>query len=105
MCVVGFFETALTPCRCSALRKSTCRASPADLQILPHSVVLGFSCLTWLTFLANTLYCAYENKARAAGKRDGNVAKYEELIRSGKSVRRRQGIALLRPDLHWLRMG
>jgi len=62
------------------------QAKYAPRYILPHSVVLGFSCLTWLTFLANTLYCAYENKARAAGKRDGNVAKYEELIRSGKSA-------------------
>ena len=57
----------------------------APAYILPHSIVLGFSCLTWLTFLANTLYCVYENKAREAGKRDGNIAKYEALVRSGKT--------------------
>ena len=32
-----------------------------------------------------SIYCIYENKARAEGRRQGNIEKYQELWDSGKT--------------------
>ncbi|KAJ7068256.1 MFS transporter [Mycena amicta] len=50
-----------------------------------HSIVLAFLILSWILIAVNVLYCIRENKARAAGQRQGNIAAYDELVRSGKT--------------------
>lgn len=50
-----------------------------------HSIALAFTCLAWLMLGSNSLYCAWENKARAAGRRDSNVKKYQDLVQNGKT--------------------
>ena len=51
--------------------------------VVPHAVVLAFLCLGWICITLNVLYCYRENSARAAGKRDGNIAAYENLVKQG----------------------
>lgn len=53
--------------------------------IVPHGIVLGCLCLGWICFALNVLYCYLENAARAAGRRDGNIAAYETMVREGKT--------------------
>ncbi|KAA1088784.1 hypothetical protein PGTUg99_029048 [Puccinia graminis f. sp. tritici] len=48
-----------------------------------HSIALAFTCLAWLMLGSNSVYCAWENKARAAGRRDSNVQKYQDLVQKG----------------------
>ncbi|KAI0702850.1 MFS general substrate transporter [Cytidiella melzeri] len=50
-----------------------------------HSIALAFVCLAWVFVGLNVAYCMYENKARADGRRDSNVDKYQELWDSGKT--------------------
>ncbi|KZT12578.1 MFS general substrate transporter [Laetiporus sulphureus 93-53] len=50
-----------------------------------HSISLGFVIMAWFAMLANVLYCMWENRARAAGLRQDNIAKYQELWDSGKT--------------------
>lgn len=50
-----------------------------------HAVVLGFLCFAFVCLSLNLLYCKWENKARLEGRRDGNVARWEELRAQGKT--------------------
>ncbi|KAI0347208.1 MFS general substrate transporter [Trametopsis cervina] len=50
-----------------------------------HSIALGFVSLAWVFVALNVAYCIYENKARADGRRDANVSKYQELWETGKT--------------------
>ncbi|KAF7355303.1 MFS general substrate transporter [Mycena sanguinolenta] len=60
-------------------------ADQAPTYIRGHSVVLGFLILAWILTAINVWYCAWENKARAEGRRQGNITAYEELWNSGKT--------------------
>ncbi|KAJ7498941.1 MFS transporter [Mycena latifolia] len=57
----------------------------APTYVRGHSIVLGFLLLAWVLIAVNVLYCARENKARAEGRRQGNITAYEELWNSGKT--------------------
>jgi len=50
-----------------------------------HSIVLGFLILAWILMAINVWYCIRENKARAEGRRQGNITAYEEQWNSGKT--------------------
>jgi len=60
-------------------------ASQAPKYIKGHSITLAFVSLAWLMMFANVMYCKWENKARAEGRRQGNLAKYQDLWDSGKT--------------------
>lgn len=60
-------------------------ADQAPKYIRGHSITLAFVVMAWLFMIANVSYCIWENKARAAGKRDGELEKYQELWDSGKT--------------------
>ncbi|KAH8113458.1 MFS transporter [Phellopilus nigrolimitatus] len=60
-------------------------ADQAPRYIRGHTISLAFVCLSWVLVAANVLYCIWENKARAEGKRQGNVEKYQELWDAGKT--------------------
>ncbi|KAJ7095367.1 MFS transporter, partial [Mycena belliarum] len=57
----------------------------APTYVRGHSIVLGFLLLAWVLIAINVVYCARENKARAEGRRQGNITAYEELRNSGKT--------------------
>ncbi|KAL5508394.1 hypothetical protein ACEPAH_6013 [Sanghuangporus vaninii] len=57
----------------------------APRYIRGHTISLAFVCLTWIAVAANVLYCLWENKARAEGRRQGNIETYQELWDSGKT--------------------
>ncbi|OCB84497.1 MFS transporter [Sanghuangporus baumii] len=57
----------------------------APRYIRGHTISLAFVCLTWIAVAANVLYCLWENKARAEGRRQGNIERYQELWDSGKT--------------------
>jgi len=44
-----------------------------------HSIVLGFTLLTWVLVALNVAYCKWENKARREGRRASNIEKYRDL--------------------------
>ncbi|KAF9058209.1 MFS general substrate transporter [Panaeolus papilionaceus] len=48
-----------------------------------HTISLAFVSLAWVLIAANVAYCMWENKARAAGKRQGNIEKYQALVDAG----------------------
>jgi len=50
-----------------------------------HSIVLAFLLLAWLLTAVNVWYCIRENKARAEGRRQANIAAYDELWSTGKT--------------------
>jgi MFS family permease len=50
-----------------------------------HSIALAFTCLAWVLIAIQCLYCKWENNARAAGRRDGNIAAYQQLVASGRT--------------------
>ncbi|VDB90095.1 unnamed protein product [Peniophora sp. CBMAI 1063] len=50
-----------------------------------HSIVLGFVVLAWVFTAINVAYCHWENRARALGKRQGNIEAYQLLWESGKT--------------------
>lgn len=50
-----------------------------------HSIVLAFVVAAWVFVALNVAYCFWENKARADGRRDGQLEKYQELWDSGKT--------------------
>ncbi|KAH8105034.1 MFS transporter [Phellopilus nigrolimitatus] len=60
-------------------------ADQAPRYIRGHTIVLSFVCLSWVFVAANVLYCIWENKARAEGRRQGNIKKYQELWDAGKT--------------------
>ncbi|KAJ6485004.1 MFS general substrate transporter [Mycena vitilis] len=57
----------------------------APTYIRGHSIVLGFLILSWFLIAVNVWYCARENKARAEGRRHGNITAYEELWNTDKT--------------------
>ncbi|TFY72976.1 hypothetical protein EVG20_g18 [Dentipellis fragilis] len=57
----------------------------APRYVRGHSIVLGFVCMAWVFTAANVLYCMWENKARAEGRREGNLVAYQELWDAGKT--------------------
>nr|VWO95190.1 Ras GTPase activator [Ganoderma boninense] len=60
-------------------------SSQAPTYIRGHSITLGFVCLAWVAMFCNVMYCMWENKARAEGRRQDNLRKYQELWDSGKT--------------------
>lgn len=57
----------------------------APRYIRGHSIALAFACLAWVLIAANVAYCALENRARRAGRRQSNIDRYRELWESGKT--------------------
>ncbi|THH19789.1 hypothetical protein EW146_g1463 [Bondarzewia mesenterica] len=57
----------------------------APKYIRGHTISLAFVCMAWVMVAANILYCMYENKARAEGRRQHNIGEYQELWDSGKT--------------------
>ncbi|KAF5370102.1 hypothetical protein D9758_001066 [Tetrapyrgos nigripes] len=57
----------------------------APRYVRGHSIVLAFQILAWLFIAANVTYCRWENKARAEGRRQGNIEKYQALWDAGKT--------------------
>jgi len=62
----------------------TYEASEAPKYIRGHSITLGFVILAWIAMLCNVMYCRWENTARAEGRRQDNLVKYQELWDSAK---------------------
>ncbi|KAI0723159.1 MFS general substrate transporter [Earliella scabrosa] len=60
-------------------------SSQAPTYIRGHSITLGFVCMAWIAMFCNVMYCWWENKARAEGRRQDNLTKYQELWDSGKT--------------------
>ncbi|KAJ7638796.1 MFS general substrate transporter [Roridomyces roridus] len=58
----------------------------APTYIRGHSITLAFLIMAWILVAINVLYCMHENKARAEGRRQGNITAYEELRASGKTT-------------------
>ncbi|KAF7793683.1 hypothetical protein EIP86_004798 [Pleurotus ostreatoroseus] len=50
-----------------------------------HSIALAFVLMAWVFVALNVIYCIWENKARANGRRDNNIEKYQELWDTGKT--------------------
>ncbi|KIY71431.1 MFS general substrate transporter [Cylindrobasidium torrendii FP15055 ss-10] len=50
-----------------------------------HAISLAFVCLAWVLILLNVLYCRWENKARAEGRRQSNIDTYQRLWDEGKT--------------------
>ncbi|KAK7695994.1 hypothetical protein QCA50_000634 [Cerrena zonata] len=50
-----------------------------------HSIVLGFVVMAWVFTFLNVMYCIWENRARAQGRRQDNLEKYQELWDTGKT--------------------
>ncbi|KAJ7368288.1 MFS general substrate transporter [Mycena albidolilacea] len=57
----------------------------APTYIRGHSIVLAFLILAWLLIAVNVWYCLRENKARAEGRRQGNITAYEEEWNAGRT--------------------
>ncbi|KAF5393828.1 hypothetical protein D9757_000037 [Collybiopsis confluens] len=57
----------------------------APRYIRGHTIALCFLILAWILIAANVVYCLWENKARAEGRRQDNITKYQELLDSGKT--------------------
>ncbi|KAI0824785.1 MFS general substrate transporter [Trametes gibbosa] len=60
-------------------------SSQAPTYIRGHSITLAFVVVAWLAMLCNVLYCIWENRARAQGRRQDNLTKYQELWDAGKT--------------------
>ncbi|KAI0751640.1 MFS general substrate transporter [Daedaleopsis nitida] len=60
-------------------------SSQAPTYIRGHSITLGCVCVAWIAMFCNVMYCLWENKARAEGRRQDNLTKYQELWDSGKT--------------------
>ncbi|RPD67314.1 MFS general substrate transporter [Lentinus tigrinus ALCF2SS1-7] len=60
-------------------------STQAPTYIKGHSITLGFVCVAWIAMFCNVMYCLWENKARAEGRRQDNLTKYQELWDSGKT--------------------
>ncbi|KAI5118773.1 hypothetical protein M0805_005654 [Coniferiporia weirii] len=73
-------------------------ADQAPRYIRGHTISLAFVCLSWVLIAANVLYCLWENKARADGRRQGNIEKYQELWDAGKT---RASIGDRSPDFRY----
>ncbi|KAJ3722977.1 MFS transporter [Lentinula raphanica] len=57
----------------------------APKYIRGHTISLCFLILAWILIAANVAYCIWENKARAEGRRQHNIAQYQELWDTGKT--------------------
>ncbi|KAH9938279.1 MFS general substrate transporter [Fomitopsis serialis] len=59
--------------------------SQAPKYIRGHTITVSFLAMAWVAMFANVMYCALENRARAAGRRQGNLIAYQELWDTGKT--------------------
>ncbi|KAI0080891.1 MFS general substrate transporter [Panus rudis PR-1116 ss-1] len=50
-----------------------------------HTITLAFVVMSWLFMAANVSYCLWENRARASGRRQSNLERYQELWNTGKT--------------------
>ncbi|KAI0736205.1 MFS general substrate transporter [Fomitopsis betulina] len=57
----------------------------APKYIQGHTIVVSFLAMAWITMFANVTYCKLENRARAAGYRQGNLIAYRELWDTDKT--------------------
>ncbi|KAF9523794.1 MFS transporter [Crepidotus variabilis] len=57
----------------------------APKYIRGHIISLAFVCFTWTLVACNVVYCWWENKARADGRRQSNIDKYNALFDSRKT--------------------
>ncbi|KAI0677109.1 MFS general substrate transporter [Trametes maxima] len=60
-------------------------SSQAPTYIRGHTITLAFVALAWLAMFCNVMYCMWENRARADGRRQSNIAQYQELWDAGKT--------------------
>ncbi|CDO71341.1 hypothetical protein BN946_scf184908.g99 [Trametes cinnabarina] len=60
-------------------------STQAPKYIRGHSITLAFVVMAWVAMLCNVLYCIWENRARAEGRREDNLTKYQELWDAGKT--------------------
>ncbi|TCD70433.1 hypothetical protein EIP91_003514 [Steccherinum ochraceum] len=63
-----------------------------------HTIAVSFLAAGWLVMTGNMLYCVMENKARASGRRQANITKYEALWNAGKT---RASIGDRHPDFRF----
>ncbi|KAH9900009.1 MFS general substrate transporter [Cubamyces lactineus] len=60
-------------------------SSQAPTYIRGHSITLAFVAVAWVAMFCNVMYCIWENRARAEGRRQDNLVKYQELWDAGKT--------------------
>ncbi|KAI0368132.1 MFS general substrate transporter [Pilatotrama ljubarskyi] len=60
-------------------------STQAPTYIRGHSITLAFVVVAWVAMFCNVMYCIWENRARAQGRRQDNLTKYQELWDSGKT--------------------
>ncbi|KAJ8455309.1 hypothetical protein ONZ51_g12519 [Trametes cubensis] len=60
-------------------------SSQAPTYIRGHSITLAFVAVAWVAMCCNVMYCIWENRARAEGRRQDNLVKYQELWDAGKT--------------------
>ncbi|KAI0650303.1 MFS general substrate transporter [Trametes meyenii] len=60
-------------------------SSQAPTYIRGHTITLAFVALAWVAMFCNVMYCVWENRARADGRRQGNLTQYQELWDAGKT--------------------
>ncbi|KAI9066787.1 MFS general substrate transporter [Trametes sanguinea] len=60
-------------------------SSQAPTYIRGHSITVAFVAMAWVAMFCNVMYCAWENRARAEGRRQDNLTKYQELWDAGKT--------------------
>lgn len=59
--------------------------SQAPKYIRGHCITVAFVGMAWVAMLAHVSYCAWENGQRAAGNRQKNLIKYQNLWDCGKT--------------------
>jgi len=59
--------------------------SQAPKYIRGHCITVAFVGMAWIAMFANVSYCAWENGQRAAGNRQKNLIKYQNLWDCGKT--------------------
>jgi len=57
----------------------------APKYIRGHTISMAFLILAWVMIAVNVGYCLWENKARAEGRRQSNITKYQQLRDEGKT--------------------
>ncbi|OSC98925.1 MFS general substrate transporter [Trametes coccinea BRFM310] len=60
-------------------------SSQAPTYIRGHSITVAFVAMAWVAMFCNVMYCIWENRARAEGRRQDNLTKYQELWDAGKT--------------------
>ncbi|KAF4619635.1 hypothetical protein D9613_005095 [Agrocybe pediades] len=57
----------------------------APKYIRGHTISLAFVVVAWFLVAVNVCYCIWENRARAQGRRNDNITKYQTLVAEGKT--------------------